>query len=205
MLTRRTFLLLTGALGAAMAMPRFATVAMADDADAAADFVRRTADRLVAVVNGSASLADKRVKMQDIINETVDVDGVARFCLGQFWNRATPDQQKTYTALFHVVLMNNITGNLGDYRGVSFEMGRAQRRGDVYVVSTTVNRPNNPPAKVDWIISNDTGTSRIVDVVAEGTSLRLTQRSDYASYIAHNGNSVQALIDAMKQQVAQSS
>ncbi len=205
MLTRRHFLLLSGAIGAALAMPRLATVAFADDADAAAAFVHQTADRLVAVVNGPGSLAEKREKMQQIINATVDVDGIARFCLGQFWNRATPEQQKTYTALFHTVLLNNITGNLGEYRGVSFEMGRSQRRGEGSVVSTTVTRPNNAPAKVDWIISTDSGSPRIVDVVAEGTSLRLTQRSDYASYITHNGNNVQALIDAMKQQVGQNS
>ena len=66
-----------------------------------------------------------------------------------------------------------------------------------------VNRPNNPPAKVDWVISMGSGGPKIVDVVAEGTSLRLTQRSDYASYITRNGNNVQALIDAMKQQAAQ--
>ena len=203
MLTRRTFLLLTGALAAAAAMPRFTTPAFAEDAEAAAAFVRSTGDRLVAVVNGPGSLQDKRERMQGIINSTVDVDGVARFCLGQFWNRATPQQQQQYTALFHEVLMNNITGNLGQYRGVRFEMGRSQQRGDIYVVNTVVERPNNPPTKVEWMISTASGSPRIVDVVAEGTSLRLTQRSDYASYITRNGNSVQALIDAMKQQAAQ--
>jgi phospholipid transport system substrate-binding protein len=40
-------------------------------------------------------------------------------------------------------------------------------------------------------------------VVAEGTSLRLTQRSDYASYLSRNNNNVQALIDAMRQQAKQ--
>ena len=47
------------------------------------------------------------------------------------------------------------------------------------------------------------GGPKIVDVVAEGTSLRLTQRDDYASYLARNNDSVQALIDALKRQVGQ--
>ena len=42
----------------------------------------------------------------------------------------------------------------------------------------------------------------MVDVIAEGTSLRLTQRSDYAAFLSHNNNNIQALIDAMKQQIA---
>ena len=63
--------------------------------------------------------------------------------------------------------------------------------------------PGNPPAKVDWLVSAETGGPKIVDVIAEGTSLRLTQRSDYSAYLAHNNNSVQALIDALRQQASQ--
>ena len=45
----------------------------------------------------------------------------------------------------------------------------------------------------------------IVDVIAEGTSLRLTQRSDYSSYLSHNGNSIDSLLSAMKRQTANNS
>ena len=72
------------------------------------------------------------------------------------------------------------------------------------MVSTTVVRPNNPPTAVDWIIANPTTSPKIIDVVAEGTSLRLTQRQDYASYLTHNNNNVDALIAAMKNQISQS-
>jgi phospholipid transport system substrate-binding protein len=65
-------------------------------------------------------------------------------------------------------------------------------------------RPNNPPTAVDWIIANPSADPKIVDVVAEGTSLRLTQRQDYASYLTHNNGSIDALIAAMKNQVSQS-
>ena len=44
---------------------------------------------------------------------------------------------------------------------------------------------------------------RIADVVAEGMSLRITQRSDYSSYLSHNGGDVDKLIAGMRAQVAQ--
>src|SRR5262249_43824819 len=132
-----------------------------------------------------------------------DVDGVAKFCLGRFWRNASSQQQQNYMALFHQVLVNNITSKLGEYRGVHFTMGRAQQRDDNVVVSTVVDRPNNPPTNVDWIVSSRGGGPKIIDVVAEGTSLRLTQRSDYASYLSHNNDNIDALINAMRQQVAQ--
>lgn len=179
--------------------------ARAQSTDKAAAFVRSTGDRLVAVVNGPGSAATKRTTMAQIINAAVDVDGVGRFCLGRYWRQATPEQQKQYLTLFHEVLITNITSKLGEYQGVTFTMGHAKTQDDEVVVSTTVVRPNNPPTAVDWIIGTPTNDPRIIDVVAEGTSLRLTQRSDYASYLTHNNNNIDALITAMRNQVSQNS
>ena len=101
------------------------------------------------------------------------------------------------------MLVNNITAKLGEYRGVRYTIGRVQQRDENAVVSTVVERPNNPPTRVDWIVSNLARDPKIIDVVAEGTSLRLTQREDYSSYLNRHNNSVDALIDAMRQQVTE--
>ena len=199
---RRQLIIL--AAGLLPGMPLLARPASAQAAAAkAADFVRQTGDKLVAVVNGPGTPQAKRATLTEIIEQTVDVDGVARFCLGRFWRVATPEQQKRYTDLFHQVLVTNITGKLGDYQGVRLEMGRSQLQDETAKVATVVERPNNPPTNVDWIISNPAEDPKIIDVVAEGTSLRLTQRSDYMSYLAHNNNSIDTLINAMHQQVQQ--
>ena len=101
------------------------------------------------------------------------------------------------------MLVGNIAVKLGDYRGVKFTLGRAQDRDDGELVSTVIERPNNPPATVQWLIANAATDPKIVDVVAEGTSLRVTQREDYASFLTHNNNSIAALIDAMRKQVSE--
>ncbi|HVC59273.1 MAG TPA: ABC transporter substrate-binding protein [Acetobacteraceae bacterium] len=169
----------------------------------AAAFVKATGDQMAAVVNGPGSARQKRQMLIRIIDGTVDVDGVARFCLGRFWRQASPAQQKRYMAIFHQVLVTNITSKLGEYKGVTFTMGRTQPDGENTKVNTVVNRPNNPPTNVQWVIGDPGSNPKIVDVVAEGTSLRLTQRSDYASYLSHNNYSIDALIKAMQQQVEQ--
>jgi phospholipid transport system substrate-binding protein len=198
MTQRRHFL----TLAAASAL--FPLTVHAQGTDKASAFVRSTGDRLVAVVNGSGSAAAKRAAMTQILTADVDVDGIGKFCLGRFWRQATPAQQKEYLALFHDVLVTNITAKLGEYQGVTFTMGRARPQDDEVVVSTTVLRPNSAPTAVDWVISNPSADPKIIDVVAEGTSLRLTQRQDYASYLTHNNDNVDALIAAMKNQVSQS-
>jgi phospholipid transport system substrate-binding protein len=199
MINRRHFLTLV-ALAALLPIPGHA-----QSTDKAAAFVKSTGDRLVAVVNGPGATNAKRTQMTQIINSDVDVEGIGRFCLGRYWKLATAEQQKQYLALFHEVLVTNITAKLGEYQGVTFTMGRSKPQDQEAVVSTTVVRPNNAPTAVDWIISNPGGVPKIIDVVAEGTSLRLTQRQDYASYLSHNNGSIDALIAAMKNQVSQNS
>jgi phospholipid transport system substrate-binding protein len=198
MITRRNCL----TLAALSALAPLA--ARAQGTDKAAAFVKATGDKLVAVVNGPGSAASKRAQMTQIINSAVDVDGVGKFCLGRYWRQASPEQQKQYLSLFHEVLVTNITSKLGEYQGVTFTMGRTRQQDEEAVVSTTVVRPNNAPTAVDWVIANPTSEPKIIDVVAEGTSLRLTQRSDYASYLTHNNGSIDALIAAMKSQISQS-
>ena len=197
MIHRRHFLILAAVSAALLPFS-----ARAESTEKAAAFVKSTGDRLVAIVNGPGSAAAKRSAMTEVLNSDVDVDGIGRFCLGRFWRQATAEQQKQYLALFHQVLVTNITSKLGEYKGVTFTMGRSRSQDQEAVVSTTVVRPNNPPTAVDWVIANPETRPKIIDVVAEGTSLRLTQRQDYASYLVHNNNNVDALIAAMKNQIS---
>ena len=202
MLKRRHLLLSATAALTAVALK--VPAARAQSLEHATAFIQETMNDLAGIVNGPGSIGDKQVKLQAIIDRTVDVNEVARFCLGRFWRSATADQQREYLALFHRVLMINITGKVGEYQGVTFSIGRAfPREGGDVAVTSTVTRPGNPPAKVEWLVNSATGSPKIIDVLAEGTSLRLTQRSDYASYLSRNNNSVQALIDALRQQASQ--
>ena len=176
--------------------------ARADSTDQAVAFITQLGKELLVVVNGAASVTEKQAALVKIVERDVDVPAVAQFCLGRFWRTATPAQQADYGNLFNAVLVKNITGKVGDYKGVSFAVTRGQPRDGDVVVGSLVTQPGNPPAKVDWIVSMSSGRPRVVDVMAEGTSLRLTQRSDYASFLSSHGNSVQALIDAMRQRAA---
>ncbi len=205
MLTRRTLLTVSLAGAALVGGGGFPGLAHAQTAEQAVAFVDQTGKELTGVVNSPGSAADKQPKLKEIVDRVVDVDSVARFCLGRFWRTATPDQQKAYLLLFHQVLLKNITSKLGDFQGVPFVVGRATPHDGAVSVATVGTRPGNSPANVEWLVNAGRGGPHIIDVVAEGTSLRLTQRSDYASYLARNGNSVSALLDAMKQQLTQPS
>ncbi len=177
-------------------------VAAEDEVTEAKAFVHRTGEAILSVVNGDMSPGDKHQALARIVTDSVDVDGVARFALGRFWGLATAAQRETYLSLFRQYLVFNVTGRLSQYKGTTFKIGRAIPMNGNIAVTTTIYVPNNQPADLQWIVSLSSGTPKIVDLVAEGTSLRVTQRSDYASVITRNGGQdVQALLDAMRAQL----
>jgi phospholipid transport system substrate-binding protein len=196
--SRRVFL--TGAASMALLGMVALRPAMAQAGGADA-FVKGFADSLVAVVNGPGSASAKQQALAPLIDNSVDVAAIAKFCLGRFWSTATPAQQQIYTQLFHQVLLNNISGHLGEYQGVTFTMTGSHAQGDDALVGTTINRPNAPAANVQWVVRSSGGAPKVLDVVAEGTSLRLTQRQDYASYLSRHGENIDALIAALKRQL----
>ncbi len=197
---RRAFLLLCfGSLLSLMTRPVLAQAA----GDRAGAFVKVTGDRILAAMQGAGSVEDRRKIVGPIIDSAIDVDGIAKFCLGRFWRTATPDQQKRYTGLFHEVLIGNITSKLGEYQEVKLTIGRSQPRDDTDVVSSVIERPNNPPTTVEWVVANAAANPKVIDVIAENTSLRQTQRNDYAAYLTRNNSDVDALIKAMRAQLDQ--
>jgi phospholipid transport system substrate-binding protein len=205
MLTRRLAISLIAALPAVFALPAVVVrQAWASPAgDRAAAFIKATGEKLVAAINAEGSLEQRRQVLGGILDADVDVDGVARFCLGRFWRTATPAQQQQYLSLFRNMLVANISVKLGEYRGVRFTVGDTQDRDSGEVVSTVVARPNNPPTNIQWLVADATTNPKIVDVIAEGTSLRITQREDYASFLSQHANNLDALLGAIRQQVSQ--
>lgn len=197
MLLRRTALVLTATCLLAGLSP-----ARAQSSEQATAFVQALENKLSSIVNGAGSAQQKSAALTAVIDSDVDVDGVARFVLGRFWRLATPEQQREYEALFHRVLVNSITSKISDYEGVRITIGRTSSRPEGEVVASTITGPKKPPAEVDWVVNQVNGSPKIVDVVAEGTSLRLTQRADYASFLVQHHDSVQALLDALRRQAS---
>jgi phospholipid transport system substrate-binding protein len=197
--TRRTAMILIGAA----TLPWPVRDARAQAGEHAVAFIKSTTDKLVAIVNSPPSPQEKRQRLREVIDAAVDLQDIGRYCLGRFWRIATPDQQKQYMAVFHDLLVAQIAGHLGEYQGVRITMGLSRTFRDTEIVITTVDRPGAPSARVDWVVGIGTGAPKIVDLVAEGTSMRITQASDFTAFLASHQYNIQDLIDGMRQKSAQ--
>jgi phospholipid transport system substrate-binding protein len=164
--------------------------------------IQTTGGALLSVVNSSAGQAQKQAQLSALVASHVDVDGVARFVLGRYWRQATPQQQQEYMQTFRQLLVYAVTGQASTFQGASFTVGQATQQPAGMMVSTTVNAPGKAPATVQWVVAMMNWQPKIIDIIAEGTSLRLTERNDYAGVISQHGGQIQALIDAMRGQLA---
>jgi phospholipid transport system substrate-binding protein len=198
--TRRPLLL------AALGLAGFARAAAAQQMDPgrATGFIQSTGQELVAAINAEGSVAQRRDRVGAILRRAVDVEGVGRFILGRWWRTATPAQQQEYLQLFEQVLIRNLSSRFGEYQGLTFSLGRSQARTEEDVlVNTVVERAGTPPFGLDWRVAEVNGQPKVVDVIAEGTSLRLTTRSEYSSVVSRGGGDVAALLSAMQRQISQ--
>ena len=204
-LPRRPVLGAMLAAGAGLVLGRTApALGQPVDTARATAFIQATGQELVGAINGGGTVAQRRERVAAVLKRAVDVDGVGRFILGRFYRTATPDEQAQYMRLFEETLIRNLSARFGEYQGVRFSLGRSQQRTeDDVLVNTIIERPNSPAFSLDWRVGDIGGQPKIVDVIAEGTSLRLTQRSEYSAVISRNGGRVAALLDAMRNQVAQ--
>lgn len=194
--------LLTGIASVPLSVALPVASAQAASPQVASEFMKSFGDKLVKIINSDASKETKQQQIAPLLFENVDVDSIGRYCLGRYWNTATPAQRTRFLELFHQVLLNAVGGKIGDFKGVSFSIGNTTTDAEGNsIVETIVNRPAQPQASVHWIISTASGRPRVIDLIGEGASLRLTQRNDYSSYIAHNGGSVENLLNALQRQI----
>jgi phospholipid transport system substrate-binding protein len=186
---RRTLLLLALALAA-----------LAPSADPAA-FIRDLGRRLPQVMAGPGTQAERRAALRSFLSGVVAVDRTARFCLGRYWLAATPAQRTAYEGLFLDLLTKSVAERFGQYReGQSrIAIEAPQVRADGTYVPTIVQGADGPPANVTWVIDTTTEPYRVLDVVAEGMSLRLAERSDFAGYLDRHGGDIDAFLAALRE------
>ena len=186
-------------LAALLPLVAMAQPALADASNAQA-FIAELGDDVVAILTqADADNQQKLVELKTLLDNNTDLDLVARLVLGRHWRSASEADRKEYVGLFRKILTNTLAARLGDYEGQTFEVvgNNALSERDT-AVQTRINRLNGaPPLSVDWRVRQGDGGYAIIDVVAEGVSLVVSQRNEVGSIIERQG--MPGLIEAMRE------
>jgi phospholipid transport system substrate-binding protein len=203
MMIRRSFLKAVLALGVTA---RFIGPVRADDGDGARKFIQDLAQTAIATVaNKQLSDQQRRDRFRQLFVSTFDLPEISRFVLSRYWRTATPEQQQQFVKLFEETMVLIWSQRFKDYSGESLAIqGAGPDRENGWQVDSQVIRPQGPPVPVQWRVKQlPNGGYRIVDIVAEGTSMALTYRQDYAGAMQQNGRQMDALLNSMRGKIEQ--
>lgn len=170
--------------------------------DAARAFITQLGKETVAVLQRSDPPPQKAARMEDILRRGFDFPTIGRFVLGRFWNTASPQQRDEYLKVFTDFVAKSYSRRLADEATVSgFNITGLRDLGEGdYLVQTAITRPSAAPLNYEWRVRDSGGGVKIVDVVVEGVSLLVTQRSDFTSLAGQNG--VDGLIASLRDKAA---
>ena len=195
-MTRR-FLLTTLAFLLVVASPVVTPDAVAADPSL---FMSEMWTRAVEILGKKAPETERLARFRELFQADFDGPGIARFVLGRYWRTASEEEQQEFLGLFedYVVFVygtrfSSLSGEALKIRG-----SRAEARG-VIVSSEIISPGGEAPVKVDWRLITDSGVFKISDVVIEGISMMVTQRSEFASVIQRHGGQVSGLLSLMRE------
>jgi phospholipid transport system substrate-binding protein len=168
---------------------------------AAAQFMQSLSQRALGILGDqSISLSQREAKVRQLLDANFDLQLIGRYVLGPAWRKASPDQRETYIQLFREWVLRTYSRRLGGYTGQSFEIVGAKPLGKTdAIVDTKSSRPSGPPILAGWRVRNSHGKFMILDVMVQGVSMVVTQRSEFRTVVGRNG--IDGLIEILRLQV----
>jgi phospholipid transport system substrate-binding protein len=187
------FLLLAIALAPAVSVP----------AGAAADpaqFIKSLGEKAINELTGpNVTEAERQERFRQLFTESFDVPSIGKFVLGRYWRTATDAERAEFLKLFEDFIVKSYAVRFADYAGESFNVQNTSGGADgAAVVHSRINRKSAEPIRVDWRVQQNQDRLAITDVVVEGVSMAVTQRSEFASVIQSKGGKIAGLIEALR-------
>lgn len=167
-------------------------------AGSASALIDGLAQRAIAVMKDSATApAAKKAKLQTLLVNGFDLNAASKFALGRAWRTATPAQQAEYRKLYQAMIVEVYSRRFADYSGETFTViGETKQSNGDMLVNSLVKSAGGGDLKVDWRVRG----ARVVDVIVEGVSMAVTQRSDFAAVIEQGGGKLDPLLAYLRTQ-----
>jgi len=171
--------------------------------ESAAAFIANLEKRGVGFLKDSSLSDEQRTEaFSDLLKDNFDMKTIGRFALGRYWKTTSPEQRKEYLQLFENMVIAVYSRRFSDYNGQALEIISTREKGKSdAIVSSYIVPESGPKIKIDWRVREGKNKKiKVIDVIVEGVSMSLTQRSDFASVIQRGGGKIDVLLDHLKTQ-----
>ena len=148
------------------------------------------------------SETEREIRLRTLLKKYFDLDGISKFVLGRFQKTATEEQLKQFSQLFEDFNVLSWTNRFKDYGVEGVEIGKASPRDEngFVLIESKFNRPQpNPPLLVNWRLTGNDDNLKVFDIIAEGVSMAMTQKSDYSAVLQRN--KMEGLLEVMQDKI----
>jgi phospholipid transport system substrate-binding protein len=178
-------------------------LSQAKDGKNAENFIQDLGDKGIKTLTGKdLSEGERRKRFEALFVVAFDYDRIGKFVLGRFRRQINEADMKEYLSLFKDMVVRVYAARFGEYNQETFKVSGSRvidKKVDTMIVSSKIIRPNDSKIALEWHMYQDkTGGFKIFDVVVEGVSMALTQRSEFSAILQQGG--IKKLIEDLKVQ-----
>jgi phospholipid transport system substrate-binding protein len=163
-----------------------------------ADFISALGNQGLAVIRSNAAIDQKAAYFHQMLRQDFDIARFSRFGLGPYWRVASETERQEFALLLEDHLVRVYGRRFAQYGGESLRVTGSRTDPDGVIVTSQIIRPQGSPIAVEWRLGLSEGRYKISDVILDGVSMALTQRSEFAATIQRNGGQVAGLLAAMR-------
>ena len=164
----------------------------------ASEFVSSLTSEASNILSSKLSENEKIIRLKEIGEQSVDIDGVGLYTLGKYRKTLTDSQKKQYKELFKDYFLKSFSGRLVGYTDAKIAVLSEEIKNEKYTIvySKLIGTSERPEVKIDWrVYTKDPENPLIRDLVIEGLSLARTQKEEFNSIIANNNGNIEALFE----------
>ncbi|MFH1158696.1 MAG: ABC transporter substrate-binding protein [Pseudomonadota bacterium] len=164
-------------------------------------FVQKLGDTaLMSLTAKELSREMREDRVRKILRNNFDIQTIGQFAMGTYWRETTERQRKEYMVLFEDMIVQTYTTRFEDYSGQKLKItGETPSGNRDFLVFSQILQKDGPPVNLEWRVRSKDGKLKIIDVVVEGVSMSVTQRSDFSAVIQRGGGGIDALLISLRE------
>ena len=154
------------------------------------------------ILSSSDPVESKIIKLNNIAESNVDINGIGMYTLGKYRKSLNEDQKIKYKKLFKSYFLKSFSSRLVDYSDPKINVISEKKINDKYTIVSTVleETSKNPEIKIDWrIYTKNPERPLIRDLIVEGLSLARTQKEEFKSILQNNDGDISYLFKSLEE------
>jgi phospholipid transport system substrate-binding protein len=164
----------------------------------ARDLIDQVVSDINAVIASGRPLSQMISDFERIFSRYADVSIIARSTLGADANRASAAQLRAYTEAFRGYVARKYGKRFNEFIGGRIEVRDVRQVKSWHEVRSMAYLRGEAPFEVNFLVSDRSGEDKFFDMIIEGISLRLSERTEIGAMLDRRNGDINALIEDIK-------